>query len=157
MIFGIIIYIASYYVIGNRIVEVAPPERVINSYARYTGVSYGDEGFTDVFSTIFAQTSLSYFIALTSMLSVYFLHPPHKFFAVWKEDVPEDKRIAWINLGLIAFLIFFYDQPYSSYFGLLPQPGNVSGGLVASAVVWMLCVRQLFKMKLFDRFFYVDS
>lgn len=156
MLFGVALYIGSYYSVINNSVEVDPPRRVIEAYSAYTGVSFGDEGFEESFATIFAQTSLSFFIGIVSMLVVYFLYPPLKFFAVWREELVQNWRITWLNLGLIILLIIIYILPISEYVGLLPQPPNVIFRILLLVGVWTLTVRALLKYKLFDRFFEVE-
>ena len=156
MLFGLVIYVGSSYMVQNQIVAVEPPERIIEVYSNYTGTDYGDEGFTEAFATIFAQTSLSFFIGITSMVVVYFLYPPFRFFAVWQEEIIHERRIAWTNLGLIILLIFVYTLPISEYVGLLPQPGPVMAALLVLVAVWTLCIRQTLKSGIFDRIFEID-
>ncbi len=151
MLFGILIYVGMFYNSQEMITHRLPPQRVLDAYVAYTGVAFGSEGFSNSFGTIFAQTSLSFFIGLTSMLVVYFLYPPLKFFAVWREEVIADKRIALLNLVLIAGLVYIYQSSLGAYVGLLPQK-PVLEELLALTVVWTLCIRQMFKMKLFERF-----
>ena len=150
--FGTTIYASNFYLNRESVPSGELPARAIEAYRSYTGVDFGDEGFENAHVTIFAQTSLSFFIGLTSMIVVYFLYPPISFFAVWRNEIVDDKRIAWLNLALIALLIIVYLSPLSAFVGLLPQPPSIITILIVMTILWTVCVRQMFKSKLFDRF-----
>ncbi|MEM7798026.1 MAG: HAD-IC family P-type ATPase [Chloroflexota bacterium] len=156
MLFGIVIYAVSYYIGLNALIEIDLPDRVVRSYENYTGVTFGADGYAESFATIFAQTSLSLFIGVVSMLVVYFLYPPFKFFAVWREEAVREWRISILNLGLIVLLLVIYSvRPIAQFVGLLPQPPIVLYTLLALAVLWTLIVRWLLKHKILDPFFNV--
>ncbi|MEZ4679397.1 MAG: hypothetical protein R2932_34770 [Caldilineaceae bacterium] len=78
------------------------PPRGIAFFEMVTGLSYGvDADFETMAATLMAQTQLSTFVSLATMLLVFFLQPPFAFFAVWRPVSP-DRRPAYLTVVLMV-------------------------------------------------------
>ena len=81
---GVAVY-AALYTTGAVGVHRRPASRpfVVAEFERYTGLTYGDAGLHRAAATIGAQTGLSTFVSLASILLILFLAPPTRLFAAW--------------------------------------------------------------------------
>ena len=78
--------------VASGFVDGRVPAGVIREFEGYTGLTYGiDADFTDAAATIGAQTGLSTFVSLASVLLILFLAPPNRLFAAVD---PPDRRQA---------------------------------------------------------------
>ena len=80
---GVAVYAALYTRVTSAFTGDRVPSFVVTEFERYTGLTYGDPGFTDAAATIGAQTGLSTFVSLASILLILFLAPPTRLFAAW--------------------------------------------------------------------------
>ena len=88
---GVAVYAALYTRVASAFTDDRVPAQVVADFEHYTGLAYGDPGFTDAAATIGAQTGLSTFVSIASILLILFLAPPTRLFAAW---TPPDRRQA---------------------------------------------------------------
>lgn len=121
-------------------------------FERATGLTYGvDADFLEVIVTLIAQSNLSLFLSVTTMLLVLFLHPPHPFFTGWRPLSP-DRRPAIMTLVLIVlFLGLLTIRPVTEYFGIIETPLWVWGILGLFLLVWVLGFRLILRQRWLDK------
>ena len=82
--FAVGIYAFLYTLVSQGLDDPGVRQRLILEFERYTGLTYGvDADFAEAAATIGAQTGLSTFVSLASILLILFLEPPARFFAAW--------------------------------------------------------------------------
>ena len=81
MVLGVVLYSFFHFQVSDRFEDQTLPPRAIERFERITGLTFGvDADFTQVVTTLIAQSNLSNFLSVATMLLVLFLHPPHSFF-----------------------------------------------------------------------------
>ena len=126
-------------------------DRMVTEFQQYTDLTYGDAGFTQAAATIGAQTGLSTFVSLASILLVLFLKPPARLFAAWTPPTA-DKRptvlVAALLVGLLAALII---PTLQNYFGLTRPADVVYETALPVVVVWFIALAAAYRFRLLDR------
>lgn len=126
-------------------------DRMVTEFQQYTDLTYGDAGFTQAAATIGAQTGLSTFVSLASILLVLFLKPPARLFAAWTPPTA-DKRptvlVAALLVGLLAALII---PTLQNYFGLTRPADVVYETALPVLVVWFIALAAAYRYRLLDR------
>ncbi|HEX8509093.1 MAG TPA: HAD-IC family P-type ATPase, partial [Propionibacteriaceae bacterium] len=90
--FAVAVYTFLYTSITQGFDDPIIRDRMVAEFQRYTNLVYGvDAGFVPAAAAIGAQTGLSTFVSLASILLILFLAPPARVFAAWTRPVP-DKR-----------------------------------------------------------------
>jgi cation-transporting P-type ATPase E len=153
-IFGVGIYTFFYTIIEQGVQTTAIPVDAVASWEAYTGLTYQtDAGFGTAAATIVAQTALSTFVSFAAFGLILFLEPPSRFFTGWAPVSP-DKRPALLALALaIIYVVVLYIRPMANYFGLVtPGPeGPELKVMLVTVPLWFLCLRTIWRAKLFDR------
>jgi cation-transporting ATPase E len=126
--------------------------RMIAEFQQYTGLTYGvDPGFTQAAATIGAQTGLSTFVSLASILLILFLKPPVRVFAAWTRPVA-DKRPAVLVVALLIGLIAALVVPtLRDYFGLTRPAGIVYDTALPVLLLWFLVLAGAYRFQVMDR------
>ena len=158
MVVGVLLYaLAHTQVIGNLSDTTIPP-RAIDFFEQVTGLTYGvDADFETMAATLMAQTQLSTFVSLATMLLVLFLQPPLRFFAVWRPLSP-DRRPAYLTIALMVLFLLALGMPtIASYFGIINVPLRASGTLLTGLVVWVIGFRAILRYRWFDKLFLLES
>jgi cation-transporting P-type ATPase E len=154
MLLGTALYVTEYNtLLGSRVTSEDVPAHLRQTFESYTGVPFGDEGYRDTVATVLAQGSLSLFLAWTSCLLILFLEPPSAFFLAWRQEISPDKRPAL--LAVVLILLFLSTTLFPSigyYFGVLKKPPGIALLLLALALLWLLIMRAIWRLKLFERF-----
>jgi cation-transporting ATPase E len=110
-----------------------------------------DTDFNQVVVTLIAQSNLSMFLSIATMLLVLFLHPPHPFFMGWRPLSP-DRRPALMTLALVVlFLALLSYQPVIDYFGIIGAPLWVRGILGLFLLIWLLGFRLILRRRWVDK------
>jgi cation-transporting ATPase E len=127
-------------------------DRLIPDFEAYTGLTYGvDADFVQASATVGAQTGLSTFVSLASILLLLFLEPPARLFAAWTRPSP-DKRpavlVAALLVGLLAALVV---PALRNYFGLTEPVGIIYRAVVPLLVVWFLVLGAAYRLRAMDR------
>jgi cation-transporting ATPase E len=128
------------------------PSFVVSEFESYTGLTYGvDADFTQAAATIGAQTGLSTFVSIASVLLILFLQPPSRLFAAFTRPVP-DRRPAYLVLGLLAALLgALFTPALSTYFGLTGAAPPVYTTVLPVLVIWFAALWAAYRTRLLDR------
>ena len=154
MLLGVVLYSSFQNRLTTLFADVTLSPRAIARFEQATGMTYGvDADFAQVVSTLVAQSNLSLFLSIASMLLVLFLHPPHPFFAGWRPVSP-DRRPAIMTVILIILFLALLNIPYVvDYFGIIGAPLWVLGILGVFLVIWLLGFRLILRRKWVDKLF----
>ncbi|MET0693791.1 MAG: HAD-IC family P-type ATPase [Propionibacteriaceae bacterium] len=126
--------------------------RLVAEFARYTNLTYGvDANFVEEAATVGAQTGLSTFVSLASILLILFLAPPIRLFSAWTPAI-DDKRPALLVVALLAVLLAALVVPtLRDYFGLTRPAGIVYQTSLPVLVVWFVALAATYRFRVFDR------
>ena len=148
---GVAVYAALYTRVASAFTDNHVPSFVVTQFERYTGLTYGEEGFTDAAATIGAQTGLSTFVSLASILLILFLAPPARLFAAWTRPTG-DKRPAILVAALLAVLVAALFTPaVSDYFGLTGAAPPVYTTVLPVLVIWFVALAAAYRYRVLDR------
>jgi cation-transporting ATPase E len=118
---------------------------------RSEGDAIADADFISAAATIGAQTGLSTFVSLASILLILFLEPPVRLFAAWTPPSP-DKRPAILVIALLAGLLTALMVPtLRDYFGLTRPAGIVYEIALPFLVIWFLALAAAYRFSVMDR------
>ncbi|HEX8509674.1 MAG TPA: HAD-IC family P-type ATPase, partial [Propionibacteriaceae bacterium] len=125
---------------------------LIAEFQRYTDLTYGvDADFNREAAAIGAQTGISTFVSLASILLILFLKPPHRVFAAWTRP-DGDRRpvvlVAALVVGLLAALII---PALRTYFGLTRPAGIVYLTALPMLLLWFLALTAAYRLRVMDR------
>jgi cation-transporting ATPase E len=149
---GVAVYAALYTRVASGFTDGNVPARVISEFERYTGLTYGvDADFADAAATIGAQTGLSTFVSLASVLLILFLEPPTRLLASWTRPTG-DKRPAILVAALLAVLVAALFTPaVSDYFGLTGAAPPVYNTVLPVLAIWFVALGAAYRFRLLDR------
>jgi cation-transporting ATPase E len=149
---GVAVYTVLYTFVSGFFADQEPPADVIAEFEEYTGLTYGvDADFADAAATIGAQTGLSTFVSLASILLILFLQPPARLFASWTSPT-SDKRPAVLVIVLLAVLLGVLFTPVlSDYFGLTGPAAPVYDTVLPALAVWFVLLSAAYRFHLLDR------
>ncbi len=152
MLLGVMLY--SYLNVqgSERFADLDIPPRAIRMFEEATGLTYGvDADFAQVAVTLVAQSVLSTFVSIATILLVLFLHPPHPFFTGWRPLSP-DRRPALTAIALaVIFIGLLSLPPVLNYFGVVGAPPGMWGILGILLLVWLLGFRLILRQRWVDR------
>ncbi len=152
MLLGVVLYSFFHFQTTNRFAEQEVPPRAVTYFERATGLTYGvDIDFNEVVVTLIAQSNLSLFLSVTTMLLVLFLHPPHSFFTGWRPLTPDRRPAIMTFVLIVLFLGLLSIRPVTAYFGIIEAPPWVWGILGIFLLVWLLGFRLLLRRRWFDK------
>lgn len=148
MLLGVIIFSYFHFHVTDEIISLEIPPRAIARFENVTGLTYGvDADFSQVAATLVAQTVLSTFVSLATMLLVLFLHPPLPFFTGWR-PLSSDRRPAFMTVALIVIFIGALSfKPVSDYFGIVGTPSWGLAILGVLLVIWLLGFRLILRQR----------
>jgi cation-transporting ATPase E len=149
---AVVIYAFLYTTVTHAFDDPAIRDRMIVEFEKYTGLTYGvDADFTQAAATVGAQTGLSTFVSLASILLILFLQPPSRLFAAWTRT-SDDKRPAVLVAALLAGLVAALVVPdLSDYFGLTKAVPIVYALVLPALLVWFLALAAAYRLRLMDR------
>jgi cation-transporting ATPase E len=149
---GVGVYTLLYTGITHGFTDPAILNRMVAEFERYTGLTYGvDADFEQAAATLGAQTGLSTFVSLASVLLILFLEPPTRLFAAWSRPSP-DKRPAVLVIALLAVLLGALVTPaLSDYFGLTGPAPPVYETVLPALLIWFLALWVTYRFRIFDR------
>lgn len=152
MLLAVILFSFFHFQVSDQLADAELPERAIQRFEQLTGLTAGvDAEFSEVAATLVAQTVLSTFVSLATMLLVLFLHPPLPFFTGWR-PLSADRRPAIMTAVLaIAFVVAIDIRAVSDYFGIAGMPKWVLAILVGLLVVWLLGFRLILRQQWVDK------
>ena len=149
---GVAVYTILYTFVAGGFADGDTPAEVIAAFEDYTGLTYGeDAGFAEAAATLGAQTGLSTFMSMASILLILFLLPPARPFAWWTAPIP-DKRPAVLVVVLLAILVAVLFTPaLSDYFGLTGPAPPVYETVLPALVVCFVVLSAAYRFRLLDR------
>ena len=149
---GVAVYAALYLRVAAGFTAGDVPTGVIAEFEGYTGLTYGlDADFTDAAATIGAQTGLSTFVSLASVLLILFLAPPSRLFAAWTRPTG-DKRPAILVAALLAVLVgALFTPAVSDYFGLTGAVPPVYNTVLPVLALWFVLLWAAYRFRVLDR------
>jgi len=150
--FAVAVYTYLYTSVTQGFENPGIRDRMITEFEQYTGLTYGvDADFVQTAATLGAQTGLSTFVSLASILLILFLEPPHRLFAAWTRTSP-DKRPAVLVLALLGGLLVALVVPsLRDYFGLTRPVGIVYNIALPLLLVWFLALTGAYRFHVMDR------
>jgi cation-transporting ATPase E len=148
---GVAVYAALYTRVTSAFTGDKIPPFVVAEFERYTGLTAGDPGFTDAAATIGAQTGLSTFVSLASLLLILFLVPPARLFAAWTAPTG-DRRPAVLVVVLLAVLVgALFTPAVSDYFDLTGAAPPVYTTVLPVLAVWFVVLSVAYRFRVLDR------
>ena len=152
MLLGVLLFSYFHFQVSDQLLNTEIPPRAIARFEALTGLNSGvDADFSQVAATLVAQTVLSTFLSITTMLLVLFLHPPLPFFTGWRPLSP-DRRPALLTMVLAIVFIGALSFPVvSNYFGIAGTPPWVLAILGVVLLVWLLGFRLILRRRWVDK------
>lgn len=126
-------------------------DRLVTEFSRYTDLTYGDPGFVSAAATVGAQTGLSTFVSLASILLILFLEPPTRLFASWTPTSPDKRPAVLVVVLLVGLLAALTISTPRDYFGLTRPVPVVYEIAVPLLVVWFLFLSAAYRFRVLDR------
>ena len=127
-------------------------DRLIAEFEQYTGLTYGvDADFTEAAATVGAQTGLSTFVSLASLLLILFLQPPTRLFAAWTRPVADKRPVVLVAALLVGLLTALVVPTLRDYFGLTRPAGIVYATVLPVLVIWFLLLAATYHFRVMDR------
>jgi cation-transporting P-type ATPase E len=149
---GVAVYAALYTRVAAAFTDGDVPGFVVTEFERYTGLTYGvDADFADAAATIGAQTGLSTFVSLASVLLILYLAPPVRLLAAWT-PATGDKRPTIMVAALLAVLIgALFTPAVSDYFGLTGAAPPVYTTVLPVLAIWFVALGAAYRFRVLDR------
>jgi cation-transporting ATPase E len=150
--FGVAIYAFLYTSVSRGFDDPGVRDRLIAEFEQYTGLTYGvDADFAQAAATIGAQTGLSTFVSLASILLILFLEPPSPLFAVWTRPSPDRRPVVLVMALLVALMAALVVPALWEYFGLTRPAGIVYVTVLPVLLLWFLALAASYRLRLMDR------
>jgi cation-transporting ATPase E len=149
---AVAVYTFLYTSVTHAFDDPAIRDRLITEFQKYTGLTYGvDADFTQAAATVGAQTGLSTFVSLASILLILFLQPPSRLLAAWTRP-SEDRRPAVLVAALLVALIAALVVPaLRDYFGLTKPVPIVYAAVLPVLAFWFVALGAAYRLRLMDR------
>jgi cation-transporting P-type ATPase E len=154
---GVGVYTIIYTRVMQGLTSMTVPERVIENFQRYTGLTYTDADFTTASATIGAQTGLSTFVTVASFGLILFLQPHTRFFASWTAPNPDRRPSILVLALLLAFVGVLYTPALSDYFGLTGPSRQMLVTVIPALVIWFAALSAAYRWRVLDRLLGVDE
>ncbi|MCP4966193.1 MAG: HAD-IC family P-type ATPase, partial [bacterium] len=135
--YGVAVFVGTYSIAINGL-----DGNVFSRLQDTVGFSLGaDQATTPEVAAILGRTSLVVFLILTGLLTVWFLQPPHKFFANPGHPVNTDRRVFWLVISSVGLLIVFMSSGLRSWLELAKLPAWGYFTLGGMAIFWTVTLR----------------
>ncbi len=152
MLLGVVLYSFFHFQTSTFFAEQTLGARAIANFEEVTGLTYGvDAGFNQVVVTLIAQSNLSVFLSIATMLMVLFLHPPHPFFVAWRPLSPDRRPAIMTFILAILFLLLLSLESVADYFGIITAPPWVTAILGLFLLIWLLGFRLILQRHWVDK------
>jgi cation-transporting ATPase E len=150
--FGVAIYAFLYTSVSRGFDDPGIRDRLVAEFEQYTGLTYGvDADFAQAAATIGAQTGLSTFVSLASILLILFLEPPSPLFAVWTRPSPDRRPVILVMALLVGLMAALVVPALWEYFGLTRPAGVVYVTVLPVLLLWFLALAASYRFRLMDR------
>jgi cation-transporting ATPase E len=149
---GVAVYAYLYTHVAQGLASPITRPGFIREFERYTGLTYGvDAGFNEAAATLGAQTGLSTFVSLASILLILFLEPPSRLFASWTAPSPDKRPVLLVVVLIAALLTVLFTPALSGYFGLTGPARPIYTAVLPILVLWFLALSAAYRLRLLDR------
>ncbi|SEQ56109.1 HAD-IC family P-type ATPase [Microlunatus flavus] len=150
--FAVGTYTYLYTTISDGFADPRLRDRLVTEFSRYTDLTYGvDPGFVPAAATVGAQTGLSTFVSIASILLILFLEPPTRLFASWTRPSPDKRPTVLVVVLLVGLLAALIIPTPRDYFGLTRPAPIVYEIAVPLLVLWFLVLSVTYRLRLLDR------
>ena len=150
--FAVAVYTFLYTRISRGFADPDDRDRLVTVFQPYTQLVYGvDPRFVEAAATVGAQTGLSTFVSLASLLLILFLEPPHRVFAVWRPPSPDRRQAVLVVALLVALLTALVVPTLRDYFGLTRPAGIVYAITLPLLGLWFLVLGAAYRLRVMDR------
>jgi magnesium-transporting ATPase (P-type) len=155
-VFGLLIFVFSFYLAQMRVVDVVITPDMLASMAFTAGVdpaTMTDERFRAVAVQLSAQTALVTFFVMTGLLAMLFADPPLPWFAGGSDFHRRNWLLLAAALGLGAvYLAILFLPGLRSIFQLVPLSMTYVAGLAVLTILWALLLRWFWRSRWLLRF-----
>lgn len=155
--FGLIVYTLVYSLAvpqGQVDLFSLPHEEIdrLRSTFETVGAALPTVDFDAEIATLAAQTALTTFTTLASLILVVFVEPPFQFF-VGGDEYSGDRRPTILMIGMfLIFLSVLFIEPLRHFFEMLVLSSATYVAIVAAVVVWMVVLRAAWRGRWLERF-----
>lgn len=155
--FGLIVYtlVYSLAVPQGSVGQFSLPHEEIDrlrSSLETAGTSLTTVDFDTEVATLAAQTALTMFTTLASLLLVVFVEPPIQFF-VGGDEFSGDRRPTILMIGMfLVFLGVLFVEPLRHFFEMLILSQATYFVIIAAVAVWTIVLRAAWRGRWLERF-----
>jgi cation-transporting ATPase E len=150
--FAVAVYTFLYTSITRGFDDPDIRQGLVAEFERYTGLTYGvDPDFVPAAATLGAQTGLSTFVSLASILLILYLEPPTRWLAAWTGTSPDKRPAVLVAVLLVALLTALVVPALRDYFGLTRPAGIVYATALPLLVLWFLALGAAYRFRVMDR------
>jgi cation-transporting ATPase E len=155
--FGTAVYAFLYENVSRFLTSGRTPAQVISDFESYTGLTYTDADFTTAAATIGAQTGLSTFVCLASLLLILFLAPPTRFFAAWTRPTADRRPTVLVAVLVVVLGAVTTVPALYNYFGITSTNPFVLTVVLVPLVPWFAALSAAYRFRLLDRVLGLDQ
>lgn len=153
--FGLIVYIASFYLGTAQVVRYNITPDAIANFQRTTGIDYDistPSAYVLEVSQLAAQTALTTFIVLAGLLLVVFVEPPFPWFAGGDPYIGDRRPAALAVALMLAFAVILIVPPLRSAFELIPLEWWQYLLIAGTTILWGLVLRFAWRRRLLEHY-----
>jgi cation-transporting ATPase E len=149
---GVAVYAYLYRHVAEGLANPVTRPGFVREFERYTTLRYGvDAGFSEAAATVGAQTGLSTFVSLASILLILFLEPPSRLFASWTAPSPDRRPVILVAVLLAVLVGVLFTPALSDYFGLTGAAPPVYTAVLPMLLLWFVVLSAAYRLRLLDR------
>lgn len=149
--FAVVIYTFLFTSITRGFDDPDIRDRLVSEFEQYTDLAYGDDRFIEAAATIGAQTGLSTFVSLASILLILFLRPPVRWLAAWTEPIADKRPAVLVAALLVGLLLALVVPAVRNYFGLTRPAGIVYTTVLPLLLAWFVALGLTYRLRIMDR------
>jgi len=157
--FGMFVYVLGFFVSAVNIINVGITPSDIAAFEEFSGITTGgapNSYLMDV-STLTAQTALTIFTVLASLLLTIFVEPPIRWFA-GGDTVSGDWRPTALSIALgIGFVGVVLIEPIREFFEMIALPFEVYLVIGLITIIWALVLRASWRGRWLQRFLQIEA
>ena len=158
-VFALLVFVAIFTLSSRDLSQVEFTPEQVQTYTQSLGlgsITFTPDELKFEVAGMFARSALTTFTVLTGVLLVIFVEPPTPFFT-GGDELSGDRRPTILAFAMvIAFVLILLIAPLRNFFELVVLPLNFYAIIIASVVLWMFAVREVWRKRLFDRFLNID-
>ena len=158
-IFGLLIYVGTYLVVQDRLLNVSVTPQMIAELGQLTNNIYAvhtPEAFVKTVATLTSQTTLTAFLSLSGILLMLFAAPSTQWLAVVAQPVRSRLPLISAVVLILLFIGVVLVPPLGLAFELVPLPSWVYLIVGLETIIWMFVQRELWRGRWLERFLEVE-